>query len=172
MFWNKYTFSLRTQVTLYFAVLFVSIAAATTFFIGHNLYQLLIRRMDQNLEELTVRCRVDYLVGKHASFLGMEFPVYDLPGDLLTAFDQHLPGFIPVVAYEPAASDPYSSPTVFGHVDNNIYLLRLRHLRQSGHTHDVAHDNNYHLSTIVDNNIANIQFKVLCHTISLGICRE
>ena len=124
MFWNKYTFSLRTQVTLYFAVLFVSIAAATTFFIGHNLYQLLIRRMDQNLEELTVRCRVDYLVGKHASFLGMEFPVYDLPGDLLTAFDQHLPGFIPVVAYEPAASDPYSSPTVFGHVDNNIYLLR------------------------------------------------
>ena len=102
MFWNKYTVSLRTQVTLWFAVLFVGTAAATIIFVGHNLYQLLIRRMDQQLEELFVRCQTDYIVGKNASHLGVEFPVYDLQADLLMAFDQHLPGFVPVVAFEPA----------------------------------------------------------------------
>ena len=124
MFWNKYTFSLRTQVTLWFSVLFAGISAATIIFAGHNLQQLLIRRMDQNLEDISNRCRVDYLVGKHARQLGMEFPVYDLPTDLLASLDQHLPGFIPAVAYEPAAADPYSSPTVFGYVDNKIFLTR------------------------------------------------
>ena len=124
MFWNKYTLSLRTQVTLWFAVLYVGITAATSVFIGHNLYQLLIRRLDQQLEELAGRCQTDYMVGKNARHLGVEFPVYDLTADLLAAFDQHLPGFIPVVAYEPSVTDPYSSPTVFGYVDNKMYLMR------------------------------------------------
>lgn len=124
MFWNKYRVSLRTQVTFWFAVLFVGIAAATSVFTGHNLYQLLIRRMDQQLEELYNRCLTDYFVGKNARNLGVEFPVYDLQPDLLMAFDQHLPGFIAQVAYEPAVTDPYGSPTVFGYVDNRIYMLR------------------------------------------------
>ena len=124
MFWNKYTVSLKTQVTLWFAFLFVGTAAATIIFVGHNLYQMLIRRVDQQLEELFNRCQNDYIVGKNARHLGVEFSHYDLQPDLLTALDQHLPGFVPVVAYEPAVSDPYSSPTVFGYVDNKIYLLR------------------------------------------------
>ena len=91
MFLNKYTLSLRTQVTLYFTILFVGTAAATIIFVGHNLYQLLIRRVDQNLDDLVQRCQTDYVVGKNARHLGIEFPVYDLPADLLTAFDRHLP---------------------------------------------------------------------------------
>ena len=124
MFLNKYTLSLRTQVTLYFAILFVGTAAATIIFVGHNLYQLLIRRVDQRLDELVQRCQTDYIVGKNARHLGIEFPVYDLQTDLLTAFDSHLPGFAALAAFEPAQSDPYSSPTVFGYVDNKIYLMR------------------------------------------------
>ena len=124
MFLNKCTLSLRTQVMLYFAVLFVGTAAVTIIFVGHNLYQLLIRRVDQNLEELIQRCQTDYVVGKNARHLGIEFPVYDLQADLLAAFDRHLPGFAALAAYEPAQSDPYSSPTVFGCVDDKIYLMR------------------------------------------------
>ena len=109
---------------LWFTTLFVGVAAATIVFVGHNLYQLLLRRIDQQLEELFSACRKDYIVGKNAAQLGLEVPVYDLPADLIMAFDQHLPGFVPLIACEPAAMDPLSSPTVFGHVDENIYLVR------------------------------------------------
>lgn len=144
MFWNKYTVSLRTQVTLWFAVLFVGTAAATIIFVGHNLYQLLIRRVDQQLEELFNRCQTDYIVGKNARHLGVEFPVYDLPAELILAFDQHLPGFNPVVAYEPAVTDPYSSPTVFGYVDNKLYLLR-RNVEGKVYSRQLNPEPNVHL---------------------------
>ena len=124
MFWNKYTVSIRTQFMLWFTTLFVGIAAATIIFVGHNLHQLLLRRIDQQLDELFSACRRDYIAGKNAAHLGLEFPVYDLPADLIVAFDRHLPGFVPLIACEPAATDPFSSPTVFGHVDEKIYLMR------------------------------------------------
>ena len=124
MFLNKYSFSLRTQVTLWFTTLFVGVAAATIIFVGHNLHQLLLRRIDQQLEEKQKRCQTDYLVGKAARHLGLEIPVYDLPAELLSEFDQHLPGFISLAAYEPAINDTGSSPTVFGHVDQKMFLMR------------------------------------------------
>jgi len=124
MSWNKHTISIRAQVMLWFTTLFVGVAAATIIFVGHNLYQLLLRRIDQQLEELLSQCRKDYIVGKNAAHLGLDFPVYDLPADLITAFDEHLPGFVPLIAFEPAVTDPGSSPTLFGHVEDQVYMMR------------------------------------------------
>ena len=120
---QRYTVSIRTLFMLWFTTLFVGVAAATIIFVGHNLHQLLLRRIDQQLEELFSACRKDYIAGKNAAHLGLEIPVGDLPADLLMAFDRHLPGFVPLIACEPAA-DPDSSPTVFGRIDEKIYLVR------------------------------------------------
>ena len=121
---SGYTVSVRTQFMLWFTTLFVGVAAATIIFVGHNLHQLLLRRIDQQLEELFSACRKDYIAGKNAAHLGLEISVGDLPADLITTFDRHLPGFVPLIACEPAAADPTSSPSVFGHVDEKIYLVR------------------------------------------------
>ena len=124
MLLNKYHISLRVQVTIWFTILFVGVAAATFSFVGHNLYTVLLRRLDQQLEEIARQCQKDYIIGTHARHLGVEIPISDLPEDLLCSFREKIPGFIPLIAFEPALTDKYSSPTVFGNAGSRIFLMR------------------------------------------------
>ena len=92
-------------------------ALVITVFTAVYLYQLLLRRIDQQLEELFSACRKDYIMGKNAAQLGLEVPVYDLPADLIMAFDQHLPGFVPLIACEGksvfTSSEPSAAPLIW-----------------------------------------------------------
>ena len=53
---------------------------------------------------------------------------------------------------------------------NDVYILSLRLFWQSWHTHDVAHNDNDHLCSIVDDYIADVEVEVLRNAVSFWIC--
>ena len=55
---------------------------------------------------------------------------------------------------------------------NDVDISCLRVFRQSWHTHDVAHDDNDHLCSVVDDYVADVEVEVFSNAVCFWICRE
>ena len=55
---------------------------------------------------------------------------------------------------------------------NDVYISCLRVFWQTWHTHDVAHDDNDHLCSVVDDYVADVEVEVFSNAVCFWICRE
>ena len=60
----------------------------------------------------------------------------------------------------------------FNHAVHDVDTFCLRVFRQSRHAHDLAHDDNDHLCTVVDDDVAHFQLEILGYPVGFRIGRE